>query len=161
MRYPSAEAISVRLVWRVLCDDVGDHVTDVVKSSINITNSVVTRSIATSVEFFITLAERSYQVLSLLSPYVIDLDAHLSSNHVDLRIRRCLALVKPCSSVCWLVVSKWALFSGQMLVSERLRGDSFQRKTPHVTQQELHLHTSAVCEASNFSVLFRQPATYS
>ena len=47
---------------------------------------------------------------------------------------------------------------GEMLVDGRLRDDSFQRKTGYVQQQDLHLQTSTVREALNFSALLRQPA---
>lgn len=45
-----------------------------------------------------------------------------------------------------------------MLVDGRSRDDSFQRKTGYVQQQDLHLSTSTVREALNFSALLRQPA---
>jgi ATP-binding cassette subfamily G (WHITE) protein 2 (PDR) len=53
------------------------------------------------------------------------------------------------------------VISGEMLVDGNLRDNSFQRKTGYVTQQDLHLHTSTVREALNFSALLRQPARYS
>ncbi|KAK1701651.1 ABC-2 type transporter [Colletotrichum lupini] len=53
------------------------------------------------------------------------------------------------------------VISGDMLVNGQPRDDSFQRKTGYVTQQDLHLHTSTVREALNFSALLRQPDTYS
>lgn len=53
------------------------------------------------------------------------------------------------------------VISGDMLVNGQPRDSSFQRKTGYVTQQDLHLHTSTVREALNFSALLRQPATYS
>ena len=45
-----------------------------------------------------------------------------------------------------------------MLVDGRPRDASFQRKTGYVQQQDLHLETSTVREALNFSALLRQPA---
>jgi ATP-binding cassette subfamily G (WHITE) protein 2 (PDR) len=48
--------------------------------------------------------------------------------------------------------------SGSMFVDGRERDDSFQRKTGYVQQQDLHLQTSTVREALNFSALLRQPA---
>ncbi|KAI8247772.1 ZEB2-regulated ABC transporter 1 [Colletotrichum sp. SAR 10_77] len=53
------------------------------------------------------------------------------------------------------------VITGEMLVNGQPRDSSFQRKTGYVTQQDLHLHTSTVREALNFSALLRQPATYS
>ncbi|MCJ1283705.1 hypothetical protein MMC26_003036 [Xylographa opegraphella] len=47
--------------------------------------------------------------------------------------------------------------SGEMLVDGRQRDESFQRKTGYVQQQDLHLATSTVREALNFSALLRQP----
>ncbi|KAI9708054.1 MAG: hypothetical protein M1820_004258 [Bogoriella megaspora] len=47
---------------------------------------------------------------------------------------------------------------GEMLVDGRHRDSSFQRKTGYVQQQDLHLSTSTVREALNFSALLRQPA---
>ncbi|PGH03637.1 hypothetical protein AJ80_08658 [Polytolypa hystricis UAMH7299] len=49
--------------------------------------------------------------------------------------------------------------SGEMLVDGRPRDQSFQRKTGYVQQQDLHLATSTVREALNFSALLRQPAS--
>ncbi|MCJ1402759.1 hypothetical protein MMC11_005980 [Xylographa trunciseda] len=46
--------------------------------------------------------------------------------------------------------------SGEMLVDGRQRDESFQRKTGYVQQQDLHLATSTVREALNFSALLRQ-----
>jgi len=43
-------------------------------------------------------------------------------------------------------------------VDGRPRDASFQRKTGYVQQQDLHLETSTVREALNFSALLRQPA---
>ncbi|KAF4917720.1 ZEB2-regulated ABC transporter 1 [Colletotrichum viniferum] len=53
------------------------------------------------------------------------------------------------------------VITGEMLVNGQPRDSSFQRKTGYVTQQDLHLHTSTIREALNFSALLRQPATYS
>ncbi|THC90890.1 hypothetical protein EYZ11_009645 [Aspergillus tanneri] len=50
---------------------------------------------------------------------------------------------------------------GNMLVDGRVRDESFQRKTGYVQQQDLHLHTSTVREALEFSALLRQPPQYS
>ncbi|KAJ4135001.1 Multidrug resistance protein [Fusarium equiseti] len=50
--------------------------------------------------------------------------------------------------------------TGEMLVDGALRDESFQRKTGYVQQQDLHVHTSTVREALNFSALLRQPAHY-
>jgi ATP-binding cassette, subfamily G (WHITE), member 2, PDR len=49
--------------------------------------------------------------------------------------------------------------SGEMLVDGQLRNTGFQRKTGYVEQQDLHLATSTVREALNFSALLRQPRT--
>ncbi|KAL8972908.1 MAG: hypothetical protein Q9197_002572 [Variospora fuerteventurae] len=49
--------------------------------------------------------------------------------------------------------------TGQMLVDGRQRDSGFQRKTGYVQQQDLHLSTSTVREALNFSALLRQPKT--
>ncbi|KAI9375051.1 ABC multidrug transporter [Aspergillus egyptiacus] len=51
--------------------------------------------------------------------------------------------------------------SGSMMVDGRPRDESFQRKTGYVQQQDLHLHTSTVREALEFSALLRQPPQYS
>lgn len=48
--------------------------------------------------------------------------------------------------------------SGEALVDGRSRDASFQRKTGYVQQQDLHLETSTVREALQFSALLRQPA---
>ncbi len=48
---------------------------------------------------------------------------------------------------------------GQMLVNGRQRDSGFQRKTGYVQQQDLHLATSTVREALNFSAILRQPRT--
>ena len=47
--------------------------------------------------------------------------------------------------------------TGQMMVNGRQRDSGFQRKTGYVQQQDLHLATSTVREALNFSALLRQP----
>ena len=49
------------------------------------------------------------------------------------------------------------ILTGEMLVDGRPRDISFQRKTGYVQQQDLHLQTSTVREALNFSALLRQP----
>ena len=49
--------------------------------------------------------------------------------------------------------------SGEMLVNGRQRDSGFQRKTGYVQQQDLHLATSTVREALNFSATLRQPNT--
>ena len=51
--------------------------------------------------------------------------------------------------------------SGSILVDGAERDSSFQRKTGYVQQQDLHLHTSTVREALEFSALLRQPHEYS
>jgi ABC-type multidrug transport system ATPase subunit/ABC-type multidrug transport system permease subunit len=50
---------------------------------------------------------------------------------------------------------------GTVLVDGKQRDDSFQRKTGYAQQQDLHLETSTVREALNFSALLRQPDRYS
>ncbi|KAK1598936.1 ABC-2 type transporter [Colletotrichum navitas] len=50
--------------------------------------------------------------------------------------------------------------SGEMLVNGQPRDESFQRKTGYAQQQDLHLPTSTVREALNFSAMLRQPAHY-
>ncbi|KAL2867828.1 putative ABC multidrug transporter [Aspergillus lucknowensis] len=50
---------------------------------------------------------------------------------------------------------------GNMFVDGRPRDESFQRKTGYVQQQDLHLHTSTVREALEFSALLRQPRQFS
>jgi ATP-binding cassette, subfamily G (WHITE), member 2, PDR len=50
------------------------------------------------------------------------------------------------------------VITGDMLVDGKLRDESFQRKTGYVQQQDLHLSTTTVREALNFSALLRQPA---
>ena len=49
------------------------------------------------------------------------------------------------------------VISGDVYVDGRQRDTSFQRKTGYVQQQDLHLSTSTVREALNFSALLRQP----
>ncbi|TVY36200.1 ZEB2-regulated ABC transporter [Lachnellula subtilissima] len=51
------------------------------------------------------------------------------------------------------------VITGNMFVDGRERDASFQRKTGYVQQQDLHLSTSTVREALNFSALLRQPAS--
>jgi ABC-type multidrug transport system ATPase subunit len=53
------------------------------------------------------------------------------------------------------------VINGDMLVDGQQRDSSFQRKTGYVQQQDLHLATSTVREALNFSAILRQPARYS
>ncbi|KAF3168493.1 hypothetical protein TWF225_011796 [Orbilia oligospora] len=53
------------------------------------------------------------------------------------------------------------VISGNMFVDGRDRDESFQRKTGYVQQQDLHLHSSTVREALEFSALLRQPPAYS
>ncbi|KAK6360775.1 hypothetical protein TWF730_006897 [Orbilia blumenaviensis] len=53
------------------------------------------------------------------------------------------------------------VISGNMFVDGRDRDESFQRKTGYVQQQDLHLHSSTVREALEFSALLRQPPQYS
>ncbi|XXG95294.1 hypothetical protein Hte_001555 [Hypoxylon texense] len=50
------------------------------------------------------------------------------------------------------------VITGEMLVDGHPRDNSFQRKTGYVQQQDLHLSTTTVREALNFSALLRQPA---
>ncbi|KOS37184.1 hypothetical protein ACN38_g12039 [Penicillium nordicum] len=49
------------------------------------------------------------------------------------------------------------LITGNMFVDGRQRDASFQRQTGYAQQQDLHLHTSTVREALEFSALLRQP----
>ncbi|KUI69409.1 ABC transporter CDR4 [Cytospora mali] len=49
------------------------------------------------------------------------------------------------------------VITGDMLVDGHPRDHSFQRKTGYVQQQDLHLQTTTVREALNFSALLRQP----
>lgn len=53
------------------------------------------------------------------------------------------------------------VITGEMLVDGQQRDSSFQRKTGYVQQQDLHLHSSTVREALEFSALLRQPQHYS
>jgi len=46
---------------------------------------------------------------------------------------------------------------GKVLVNGKLRDESFQRKTGYVQQQDVHLETSTIREALEFSALLRQP----
>lgn len=50
------------------------------------------------------------------------------------------------------------VISGSIFVDGSERDASFQRKTGYVQQQDLHLQTSTVREALNFSAILRQPA---
>jgi ABC-type multidrug transport system ATPase subunit len=50
--------------------------------------------------------------------------------------------------------------TGEVLVDGLPRDDSFQRKTGYVQQQDVHLPTSTVREALQFSALLRQPAQF-
>ena len=50
------------------------------------------------------------------------------------------------------------VITGDMLVDGRQRDSSFQRKTGYVQQQDLHLQTTTVREALQFSAILRQPA---
>ncbi|EFX00255.1 ABC transporter cdr4 [Grosmannia clavigera kw1407] len=50
------------------------------------------------------------------------------------------------------------VITGDMFVDGHERDHSFQRKTGYVQQQDLHLETTTVREALNFSALLRQPA---
>jgi ABC-type multidrug transport system fused ATPase/permease subunit len=52
------------------------------------------------------------------------------------------------------------VISGNMLVDGRERDESFQRKTGYVMQQDIHLETTTVREALEFSALLRQPSEY-
>lgn len=51
------------------------------------------------------------------------------------------------------------VITGEILVDDNPRDASFQRKTGYVQQQDLHLSTTTVREALNFSALMRQPAS--
>lgn len=51
------------------------------------------------------------------------------------------------------------VITGEMLVDGKIRDTSFQRKTGYVQQQDLHLETTTVREALEFSALLRQPAS--
>jgi len=50
------------------------------------------------------------------------------------------------------------IVTGEILVNGKPRNTSFQRSTGYVQQQDLHLRTSTVREAMNFSAILRQPA---
>ncbi|KAH8670380.1 ATP-binding cassette transporter [Tricladium varicosporioides] len=50
------------------------------------------------------------------------------------------------------------IITGDMLVDGKIRDESFQRKTGYAQQLDLHLETSTVREALEFSALLRQPA---
>jgi ABC-type multidrug transport system ATPase subunit len=52
------------------------------------------------------------------------------------------------------------VIGGNMLVDGRQRDDSFQRQTGYCMQQDIHLDTSTVREALEFSALLRQPPVY-
>lgn len=52
------------------------------------------------------------------------------------------------------------VISGSMLVDGLERDESFQRKTGYAMQQDIHLDTSTVREALEFSALLRQPPKY-
>ncbi|KAK7415025.1 Multidrug resistance protein [Neonectria punicea] len=49
------------------------------------------------------------------------------------------------------------VITGEILVDDKPRDASFQRKTGYVQQQDLHLSTTTVREALNFSAIMRQP----
>ncbi|CAG8417526.1 unnamed protein product [Penicillium salamii] len=53
------------------------------------------------------------------------------------------------------------VITGDMFVDGRQRDASFQRQTGYAQQQDLHLHTSTVREALEFSALLRQPRHFS
>ena len=52
------------------------------------------------------------------------------------------------------------VISGNIFVNGRDRDESFQRQTGYVMQQDIHLDTSTVREALEFSALLRQPQEY-
>jgi len=52
------------------------------------------------------------------------------------------------------------VISGDMFVDGHIRDESFQRKTGYAMQQDIHLSTSTVREALEFSALLRQPPEY-
>jgi ABC-type glutathione transport system ATPase component len=52
------------------------------------------------------------------------------------------------------------VIGGDMLVDGRQRDESFQRQTGYCMQQDIHLDTSTVREALEFSALLRQPPEY-
>jgi ATP-binding cassette subfamily G (WHITE) protein 2 (PDR) len=49
------------------------------------------------------------------------------------------------------------IVGGKVLVDGKPRDESFQRKTGYVQQQDVHLETSTIREALEFSALLRQP----
>ena len=51
--------------------------------------------------------------------------------------------------------------TGDVQIDNNPLGESFQRKTGYVQQQDLHLQTTTVREALQFSALLRQPASVS
>lgn len=51
------------------------------------------------------------------------------------------------------------IVTGQVLVDGHLRSGSFQRETGYVQQADIHIPTSTVREALNFSASLRQPST--
>jgi ABC-type multidrug transport system ATPase subunit len=51
------------------------------------------------------------------------------------------------------------VISGDVLINGHRRSASFQRNTGYVQQQDVHLPTSTVREALQFSALLRQSAT--
>ena len=53
------------------------------------------------------------------------------------------------------------IIAGDIFVNGHMRAVSFQRETGYVQQQDLHLDTSTVREALNFSALLRRPTTVS
>lgn len=59
---------------------------------------------------------------------------------------------------CLATRTTMGVISGEMLVDGCPRDESFQRKTGYVQQQDLHLSTSTVREALQFSALLRQAA---
>ncbi|OCL07552.1 putative multidrug resistance ABC transporter [Glonium stellatum] len=59
---------------------------------------------------------------------------------------------------CLATRTTMGVITGEMLVDGCPRDESFQRKTGYVQQQDLHLATSTVREALNFSALLRQAA---
>jgi len=48
--------------------------------------------------------------------------------------------------------------SGEAIVDGQMRDISFQRKTGYAQQQDIHLETTTVREALQFSAFMRQPA---
>ncbi|UNI22118.1 Multidrug resistance protein [Purpureocillium takamizusanense] len=49
--------------------------------------------------------------------------------------------------------------TGEILIDGKLRDESFQRKTGYAQQLDLHLETTTVREALNFSAVLRQPSS--